>query len=112
MPTPVEQRILHDSVDVSEEIAVVDGGKVLVETVAPWFTFEGEQRFRFKSPDRLRVPEKMARHLEDGNAAVRVKEPKAKPKKKGPAPENKAKVPEETKAAEPEENDDDPFDFE
>jgi len=96
MPTPMGQRIPHESMDQSGEIPVLDGGKIVVETIGPWFVFVGETRYRFNPPDRVKVTEKTAASLEKGNAAIVLgKGPKAS--RKGPAPENKALMPGENK---------------
>lgn len=77
-------------------VRTVDGGRILVETVGPWFVQDGptdNDRVRFRVGDRARVTAKLRAHLLKGRAAVVVKQPK----KKGPAPENKALQPDEDK---------------
>ena len=97
MPTPMEQRIPHESMDQSGKIPVLDGGKILVETTGPWFVFVGETKYRFDPPDRVKVTEKTAASLEKGNAAIVLGKGK-KATKKEPVPQNKALKPSEDKA--------------
>jgi len=103
MPTPEDQRIYHATLDTNKDgLRVIDGGQVLIETVGPWHTHIGqpgnvEHSTKFFPPERVLVPEDMAEHLEEGNAAVILGKGKAA-MKKGPAPENKALKPSEDKA--------------
>jgi hypothetical protein len=99
MPTPREMRHPHESVDTSGKVTVIDGGEILVETIAPWHCWgpDGETRYRFDAPQRVKVTESMAQEMEEANAAV-ILGKGTKATKKGPAPENKAKKPKEDKA--------------
>lgn len=78
-------------------VRTVDGGRILVETVGPWFVQDGptdNDRVRFRVGDRARVTAKLRAHLLKGGAVVVVEQPK----KKGGPPEDKAARPDEDKA--------------
>ena len=102
MPTPESMRHPHESIDLSGDLPVIDGGDVAVETINPWHIFVGDTRYRYNPPDRVVVTESMAEGLESHNAAVILGKGK-KAMKKQPAPQNKAAKPSEDKAGDGEE---------
>jgi len=100
MPTPMNQRCYHPTMDEKDGIPRIEDGEYLIETIGPWCTWIGEQgadvhSTKFAPPERVFVTQEMAERLVSGNAALLIEEPKLR---------RKPGRPKKTKALEPEEN--------